>query len=45
MAATRRVVAILTADVAAYLDDGDNYPIVPITPIADRDRGHDRDDC
>jgi feruloyl esterase len=28
-----------------YLDDGDNYPIVPVTPIDDRDRehGHDHD--
>jgi feruloyl esterase len=25
-----------------YLDDRDNYPIVPITPIDDRDHDHDR---
>ena len=24
-----------------YLDDGDNYPIVPITPTNDHDHGHD----
>jgi feruloyl esterase len=24
-----------------YLDDGDNYPIVPITPIDERDHAHD----
>jgi len=26
------------------LDDGDNYPIVPITPTDDHDHGHDHDD-
>jgi feruloyl esterase len=26
-----------------YLYDGDNYPIVPITPTDDRDHGHDHD--
>jgi len=25
-----------------YLNDGDNYPIVPITTTDDRDHGHDR---
>ena len=25
-----------------YLNDGDNYPIVPITPTDDHDHGHDR---
>jgi feruloyl esterase len=29
---------------AKYLDDGDNYPIVPITPTDDRDHGHDHPD-
>jgi feruloyl esterase len=27
-----------------YLDDGDNYPIVPVTPTDNRDHGHDDDD-
>jgi hypothetical protein len=26
-----------------YIDDGDNYPIVPITPTGNHDHGHDRD--
>ena len=29
---------------ARYLDDGHNYPIVPITPTDDRDHGHDHGD-
>jgi feruloyl esterase len=28
---------------ARYLDDGDNYPIVPVTPTDDHDRGHNHD--
>ena len=27
-----------------YLDDGDNYPLVPINPTDDRDHGHDQND-
>jgi feruloyl esterase len=27
-----------------YLDDGDNYPIVPITPTDDPNHGHDSDE-
>ena len=27
-----------------YLDDGDNYPIVPITPTGDQDHCHDHND-
>ena len=26
-----------------YVDDGDNYPIVPITATGNHDHGHDRD--
>ena len=27
-----------------YVNDGDNYPIVPITPTGDQDHCHDHND-